>query len=113
MLLLVLSGWINLVMALTLVASGLGARRGAAAVLAVRPLHVAHDAGVTAWRGSPWFFIGWQLALCTIAVLVAILRGAEGRPRSRIIRALGIAGVAAVIMLVLAGTGGFTHAVTA
>ena len=38
------------------------------------------DAGaVTAWRGSPWFFIGWQLALCAIAVLVALLRGAEGR----------------------------------
>ena len=45
--------------------------------------------GVTAWRGSPWFFIGWQLALCAIAVLVALLRGAEGRVRSRIIRALG------------------------
>ncbi len=70
------------------------------------------DAGVTAWRGSPWFFLGWQLALCAIAVLVALLRGAEGRARSRIIRALGIAGVAAVIMLLLAGTGGFTHAVT-
>ena len=71
------------------------------------------DAGVTAWRGSPWFFIGWQLALCAIAVLVALLRGAEGRTRSRIIRALGIAGVAAAILLVLGGTGGFTHAVTA
>jgi hypothetical protein len=70
------------------------------------------DAGVMALRGSPWFFIGWQLALCAIAVLVALLRGAEGQVRSRIIRALGIAGVAAVIMLVLAGTGGFTHAVT-
>ena len=69
--------------------------------------------GVTAWRGSPWFFIGWQLALCAIAVLVALLRGAEGRVRLRIIRALGIAGVAAVIMLVLAVTGGFSHAVTA
>ena len=67
---------------------------------------------VTAFRGSPWFFIGWQLALCAIAVLVALLRGAEGRVRSRIIRALVIAGAAAVIMLVLAGTGGFTHAVT-
>ena len=70
-------------------------------------------AAVTAWHGSPWFFIGWQLALCAIAVLVALLRGAEGRARSRIIRTLTIAGVAAVIMLVLAGTGGFTHAVTA
>ena len=69
--------------------------------------------GVTAWRGSPWFFIGWQLALCAIAVLVALLRGAEGRARSRIIRTLTIAGVAAVILLALAATGGFTHAVTA
>ena len=72
-----------------------------------------NGAGVTAWRGSPWFFIGWQLALCAIAVLVALLRGAEGPVRSRIIRALGIAGVAAVILLVLASLGGFTHAVTA
>jgi hypothetical protein len=69
--------------------------------------------GVTAWRGSPWFFLGWQLALCAIAVLVAILRGAEGPVRLRIIRTLGIAGVAAVILLMLAATGGFTHAVTA
>ena len=69
--------------------------------------------GVTAWRGSPWFFIGWQLALCAIAVLVALLRGAEGRARSRIIRTLTIAGLAAVILLALAATGGFTHAVTA
>ena len=67
---------------------------------------------LTTWRGSPWFFLGWQLALCAIAVLVALLRGAEGRLRTRIIRALTIAGVAAVILLLLAGTGGFTHAVT-
>ena len=37
----------------------------------------------------------------------------RGRVRSRIIRALGIAGAAAVIMLVLAALGGFPHAVTA
>ncbi len=72
----------------------------------------ADAGGVTAWRGSPWFFIGWQLALCAIAVLVALLRGAEGRVRSRIVRALGVAGVAALILLVLAGTGGLIHAVT-
>jgi hypothetical protein len=72
----------------------------------------ADAGGVTAWRGSPWFFIGWQLALCAIAVLVALLRGAEGPVRSRIIRALAITGAAAVILLVLAATGGFTHAVT-
>jgi hypothetical protein len=73
----------------------------------------SHAGAVTAWRGSPWFFIGWQLALCAIAVLVALLRGAEGRTRSRIIRGLAIVGVTAVILLMLAVTGGFTHAVTA
>jgi|SRR5215471_5832810 len=73
---------------------------------------LSDSGGVTAWRGSPWFFIGWQLALCAIAVLVALLRGAEGRVRTRIVRALGIAGVVALILLVLAATGGFTHAVT-
>jgi hypothetical protein len=73
----------------------------------------ADAGGVTAWRGSPWFFIGWQVALCAIAVLVALLRGAEGRARARIIRTLTIAGAAAVILLGLAATGGLTHAVTA
>ena len=72
-----------------------------------------NTAQVTAWRGSPWFFIGWQLALCAIAVLAALLRGAEGRVRTRIIRALGIAAATALILLVLAGTGGFPHPVTA
>jgi hypothetical protein len=68
--------------------------------------------GVTAWRGSPWFFIGWQLALCAIAVLVALLRGAEGPVRSRITHALAIAGAAAAILLALAAAGGFTHVLT-
>ena len=67
---------------------------------------------VTACRGSPWFFLGWQLALCVIAILVALLRGAGGLVRLRISRALAIAGAAALILLVLAGTGGLTHAVT-
>ena len=109
---LILYGWVNLVTILTMSHpnSTLVAVLRLFAPFAFFTLH--SDAGVTAWRGSPWFFLGWQLALCAIAVLVALLRGAEGRARSRIIRALGIAGVAAVIMLLLAGTGGFTHAVT-
>ena len=111
---LVIFGWVELVTILTL------SRPDSAPIAVLRlfspfaffTLH--RDAGgVTAWRGSPWFFIGWQLALCAIAVLVALLRGAEGRTRSRIIRALGVAGVAALILLVLAATGGFTHAVAA
>jgi hypothetical protein len=68
---------------------------------------------MTTWRGSPWFFIGWQLALCAIAVLVALLRGAESRQRTRIVRTLQIVLVVAAIMFVLAVTGGFTHAVHA
>ena len=111
---LVIFGWVELVTILTI------SHPDSAPVAVLRlfspfaffTLH--RDAGgVTAWRGSPWFFIGWQLALCAIAVLVALLRGAEGRTRSRIIRALGVAGVAALILLVLAALGGFTHPLTA
>ncbi len=109
---LVLAAWVNLVTALT------QARPDSAPVAVLRlfapfALFTLHgDAGVTAWPGSPWFFLGWQLALCAIAVLVALRPGAGGPLRSRIIRALGITAAAAVIMLVLAGVGGFTHATT-
>ena len=110
---LVVFGWVQLVTILTI------SRPDSAPIAVLRlfspfaffTLHA--DAGVTAWRGSPWFFIGWQLALCAIAVLVALLRGAEGPVRLRIIRALGVAVVVAAILLVLASLGGFTHAVTA
>ena len=111
---LVIFGWVELVTILTI------SRPDSAPIAVLRLFSpfafftLNSDAGgVTAWRGSPWFFIGWQLALCAIAVLVALLRGAEGRTRSRIIRALGVAGVAALILLVLAALGGFTHPLTA
>jgi len=111
---LLLYGWLNLVTLLTVF------RPDSAPVAVLRlfapfaffTLH-SDAGGITAWRGSPWFFLGWQLALCVIAVLVALLRGAEDRVRARIIRVLAIAGAAALVLLVLAGTGGFTHAVTA
>jgi hypothetical protein len=111
---LVLYGWLNLATFLS------WSHPGSAAFTAVRlfspfaffTLH-GNGAGVMGFRGSPWFFIGWQLALCAIAVLAALLPGAEGRARLRIIRALGVAGAVAVVMLVLAATGGFPHAVTA
>jgi hypothetical protein len=67
----------------------------------------------TTWRGSPWFFIGWQIALCSIAVLVALLRGADGRVRTQVTRTLLIVLVVAAIMLGLAVVGGFAHAVHA
>jgi hypothetical protein len=111
---LVIFGWVELVTILAMwhVNSALVAVLRLFSPFAFFTLH-ADSGGVTAWRGSPWFFIGWQIALCAIAVLVALLRGAEGPVRARIIRALVIAGAAALILLVLAGTGGFTHAVTA
>ena len=111
---LVIFGWVELVTILTMwhVNSALVAVLRLFSPFAFFTLQ-ADSGGVTAWRGSPWFYIGWQLALCAIAVLVALLRGAEGRVRTQIVRALGIAGVAAVILLVLAGFGGFTHALTA
>jgi hypothetical protein len=111
---LVLYGWVSLVTILSM-------SHANSAFVAVLRLFApfafftdqADFGGVTAWRGSPWFFIGWQLALCAIAILVALLRGAEGRTRSRIIRALGIAGATALILLALAALGGFTHPLTA
>jgi hypothetical protein len=71
------------------------------------------DTGVTTtWRGSPWFFIGWQLALCALAVVVALLRGAEGTARERIVRTLWGVLAAAALLLVLTVRGGLSHAVT-
>ena len=111
---LVLYGWVSLVTILSF------SHADSAPVAVLRLFapfafftYTGDTGGVTAFRGSPWFFIGWQLALCAIAVLVALLRGAEGTVRSRIIRGLAIAGVTAVILLALAASGGFTHAVTA
>jgi hypothetical protein len=111
---LLIYGWVSLVTILSMshANSALVAVLRLVAPFAFFSLH-SDAGGVTAWRGSPWFFIGWQLALCAIAVLVALLRGAEGRTRTRIVRALGVAAVAAMILLVLAGLGGFTHALTA
>jgi hypothetical protein len=113
-LLLVLWGWVSLVTSVPM------SHPDSAPVAVLRlfagltffALH-SDAGGVTAWRGSPWFFLGWQLALCAIAVLVALLRGAEGPLRARVIRALVIAGAVALVMLGLAAAGGFTHAVTA
>ena len=75
---------------------------------------IALAQALTAWRGSPRFFLGWQCSPCARSrSWWRVLRGAEGRARTRIVRALGITEVAALIMLVLAALGGFTHAVTA
>ena len=111
---LVLYGWVSLVTILSF------SHQNSAPVAVLRLFapfafftYTGDTGGVTAFRGSPWFFIGWQLALCAIAVLVALLRGAEGRVRTRIIRILAITAVAAAVLRMLAATGGFTHTVAA
>jgi len=66
---------------------------------------------VETWRGSPWFFVGWQLCLCAVAVTVALLRGAEPALRNRLTRVLIVALAAAALMYALTVTGGLGHAV--
>ena len=110
---LIIYGWINLVTILSM----LNPDSAPVAVLRLfAPFvfftYMKNTADVTTWRGSPWFFIGWQLALCATAVLAALLRGAESRIRSRVTRTLQIVLLAAAILLVLASAGGLTHAVT-
>ena len=113
---LVIYGWVNVGMLLETIPSL--SHPDSTAVTALRLFlpfaffTISDDgADITTWRGSPWFFIGWQLALCAIAVMVALARGAEGRVRFRVTRALQIVLVVAAIMLVLAVGGGFPHAV--
>jgi hypothetical protein len=66
---------------------------------------------VETWRGSPWFFVGWQLCLCAVAVTVALLRDAEPGLRSRLTRILIVVLAAAALMYALTVTGGLGHAV--
>ena len=61
---------------------------------------------VETWRGAPWFFVGWQLCLCAVAVIVALLRGADPELRSRLVKLLGGVAGLAIVMYVLAVIGG-------
>lgn len=65
--------------------------------------------GVDTWRGSPWFFVGWQLSLCAVAVTVALLRGADARLKRRLIRVLLAILAVSALMYALTVTGGWAH----
>jgi hypothetical protein len=54
------------------------------------------------WSGPPWYFAGWQLCLCATAVLVALLRGADGAVRRRVTGGLMAALATAATMYALA-----------
>ena len=95
-------------------ASGPGARCNAPHVLAVRLLEPSHR-----HRPPHHGLARVALVLPRLAARPVHDRGAGGRPargrgrvRVRIVRALMFVLAAAVILLVLAGTGGFTHPVT-
>ena len=66
---------------------------------------------VETWRGSPWFFLGWQLCLCAVAVIVALLRGADPGLRTRLLRLLAGVLVLAGLMYALAVAGGWAYPV--
>jgi hypothetical protein len=66
---------------------------------------------IETWRGSPWFFLGWQLCLCGVAVIVALLRGADSGLRTRLLRLLAGVLVLAAAMYALAVVGGWAYPV--
>ena len=66
---------------------------------------------VETWRGSPWFFLGLQLCLCAVAVIVALLRGADPGLRARLLRLLAGVLVLAGLMYALAVVGGWPYPV--
>jgi hypothetical protein len=70
-----------------------------------------HPQAVETWRGSPWFFMGWQLCLCGVAAIAALLRDATPPARRRLLRMLFVVVSAAVAMYLLATLGGLSHAV--
>ncbi|ADP84938.1 hypothetical protein [Pseudofrankia inefficax] len=65
---------------------------------------------VTTWRGSPEYFLGWQLALCGLTFLTGLVRGATGPARRRLLGALGVLLLTAAALFILAFTGGLGHA---
>lgn len=66
---------------------------------------------VETWPGSPWFFLGWQLCLCALAVTVALRRDAGPRWRRPLQATMAIVGLVAIAMYLLAATGGLEHPV--
>jgi hypothetical protein len=68
------------------------------------------DLRLGSWTGSPWLWLGWLAALCVLAVLGALLKGAGPDDRSRLLRAGLTTGLVGLVFLVLAVTGGHDEA---
>lgn len=64
----------------------------------------------TVLTGSPYAYVGYLVALCVLALLVALLRSVRQDPdadRKGLVQKIAVAGVVAVVLLVLAVVGGF------
>jgi hypothetical protein len=60
------------------------------------------DDRLGSWSGQPWFYLAWTVALCALAVLGALLKGAEAEQRRRLLNlGLGV-GVVGLVFVVLA-----------
>jgi len=57
---------------------------------------------VGTWLGSPGWWLGWVVALTVLAVLGALLKGAEGAERQRLFRAGLVTGLVGLVFLGLA-----------
>jgi hypothetical protein len=61
----------------------------------------SEDDRLGSWSGSPWLYLGWIAALCVLAVLGSLLKGAEGEQRSRLFRLGAIVGAVGLVFVVL------------
>jgi hypothetical protein len=64
------------------------------------------DLRVGSWTGSPFMWLGWLAALCVLAVLGALLKGAEGEHRTTLLRVGAVVGGIGLVFLALAMTTG-------
>jgi hypothetical protein len=65
---------------------------------------------VESWRGNPQWFLLWLVLLCVLAVVVAMLKGAEGSVRETLKRALVVVVVGLLASYALAVATGPDHA---
>ena len=58
------------------------------------------------WTGSPYWWSAWAVVLCVLAVLAALLKGAEPGDRQRLVRAGAGVGALGLVFVALAMTTG-------
>ena len=73
----------------------------AVAVGAVHVRRLRRRPAAGSWGGSPWWYLAWTVALCVLAVLGALLKGAEGEDRTRLFRMGLVVGVVGLVFVAL------------